>query len=113
MIFRLLRLLFRRLFRVTIDGVHDQFTHKKILITPNHVSFLDGILLALFLPIKPVFAIYSSITENGYMRWLKQFVDFVPLGRRSRWQSNIWCEWLSREGLSLSSPRGGLLLPGL
>ncbi|AKA38149.1 bifunctional acyl-ACP--phospholipid O-acyltransferase/long-chain-fatty-acid--ACP ligase [Yersinia ruckeri] len=79
MIFRLLRLLFRRLFRVTIDGVHDQFTHKKILITPNHVSFLDGILLALFLPIKPVFAIYSSITENGYMRWLKQFVDFVPL----------------------------------
>lgn len=52
--YRLLRALFRGLFRVTIEGVTDQFTHQKLIITPNHVSFLDGILLALFLPIKPV-----------------------------------------------------------
>lgn len=79
MILRLLRALFRRLFRVTIEGIGDQFSHQKILITPNHVSFLDGILLALFLPIKPVFAVYSSVTESWYMRWLKSYVDFVPL----------------------------------
>lgn len=49
MAYRLLRALFRGLFRVTIDGVTDQFKHEKLIITPNHVSFLDGALLALFL----------------------------------------------------------------
>ncbi len=79
MAYRLLRALFRGLFRVTIDGITDQFSHQKLIITPNHVSFLDGALLALFLPIKPVFAVYSNITESWYMRWLKPYVDFVAL----------------------------------
>ncbi|CNE88677.1 bifunctional acyl-[acyl carrier protein] synthetase/2-acylglycerophosphoethanolamine acyltransferase [Yersinia rohdei] len=77
--YSVLRALFRGLFRVTIEGVTDQFSHQKLIITPNHVSFLDGVLLALFLPIKPVFAVYSSITESWYMRWLSKYVDFVAL----------------------------------
>ncbi len=79
MVSRFLRALLRRLFRVTVEGITDQFTHPKLLITPNHVSFLDGMLLALFLPIKPVFAVYTSVTESWFMRWLKPYVDFVAL----------------------------------
>ena len=79
MIYTLLRWVFQRLYRIRIEGDSSQFQQSKLLITPNHVSFLDGVLLALFLPIKPVFAVYSSISDRWFMRWLKPYIDFVPL----------------------------------
>ncbi|MEQ9931429.1 bifunctional acyl-ACP--phospholipid O-acyltransferase/long-chain-fatty-acid--ACP ligase [Pectobacterium parvum] len=79
MIHTLLRWVFQRLYRIRIEGDSSQFQQSKLLITPNHVSFLDGVLLALFLPIKPVFAVYSSISDRWFMRWLKPYIDFVPL----------------------------------
>ncbi|MCX3309583.1 bifunctional acyl-ACP--phospholipid O-acyltransferase/long-chain-fatty-acid--ACP ligase [Pantoea vagans] len=79
MAFKILRLIFRLLWRVELRGDVAELHKQKVLITPNHMSFLDGMLLALILPIKPVFAVYSTISESWFMRLIKPFIDFVPL----------------------------------
>ncbi|CDL83698.1 Bifunctional protein aas (Includes: 2-acylglycerophosphoethanolamine acyltransferase; Acyl-(acyl-carrier-protein) synthetase) [Xenorhabdus cabanillasii JM26] len=79
MLLKFLRLLVRALFRVTVEGDDKHLKHPKCIITPNHISFLDGLLVGLFLPVKPVFAIYSNIATRSFLKFIKPYADVVPL----------------------------------
>lgn len=66
-------------FHAQIKGDLNRFNQEKLIITSNHVSFLDGVLLGVFLPVRPVFAIYSGYINHWLVRIAKRYVDFVPM----------------------------------
>jgi acyl-[acyl-carrier-protein]-phospholipid O-acyltransferase/long-chain-fatty-acid--[acyl-carrier-protein] ligase len=49
------------------------------LIVANHESFLDGVLLALFLPDRPLFVVHTWVQESKWLRPFLSFVDFVAV----------------------------------
>ncbi|MBE2293528.1 MAG: AMP-binding protein [Phycisphaerales bacterium] len=72
MLQRLTRFLCRRLFRVELCGwEHYPHHESRLLIVANHVSYLDGLLLAAFLPDMPVFVIDTHVAQRW---WVKPFI---------------------------------------
>ena len=69
---RLTRFLCRGLFRVELRGwEHYPRQESRLLIVANHVSYLDGLLLAAFLPDMPVFVIDTHVARRW---WVKPFI---------------------------------------
>lgn len=79
MVFKIIQTILKVLFHVRVKGNLNNFNQEKLIITSNHVSFLDGVLLGVFLPVRPVFAIYSGYIEHWLVKIAKRYVDFVPM----------------------------------
>src|SRR3984885_647404 len=79
----MLRTLMRMLFRVTVTGDPAAFHNDRTLIVANHESFLDGFLLALFLPVAATFVVHTEVTKNAAFRWLLRFVPHLAVDSAS------------------------------
>jgi acyl-[acyl-carrier-protein]-phospholipid O-acyltransferase/long-chain-fatty-acid--[acyl-carrier-protein] ligase len=76
----LLRLLLRFFYRVRVEGYeHYRQAGAHALIVANHTSFLDGVLLTLFLPERLTFAVNTQIARIWWARIGLMFVDFFTL----------------------------------
>lgn len=66
------------LFRIRITGSLESFNQtQRLLIIANHESFLDGLLLAIYLPVQPVFVVHTGIARNFFMRLVLKQVDHL------------------------------------
>jgi acyl-[acyl-carrier-protein]-phospholipid O-acyltransferase / long-chain-fatty-acid--[acyl-carrier-protein] ligase len=71
----LLQTVFRFFYRVEVTGLyHYDRADARAVVVVNHISFLDGALLAAYLPGKPSFAINSFIAREW---WLKPFLRLI------------------------------------
>lgn len=71
----ILRFLLTKFYRVEISGLPNyKKAGKRVLIVANHLSFLDAILLAIYLPDKPMFAINTFIARKW---WVKPFLKLA------------------------------------
>uniref|UniRef100_Q47J22 AMP-dependent synthetase and ligase:Phospholipid/glycerol acyltransferase n=1 Tax=Dechloromonas aromatica (strain RCB) TaxID=159087 RepID=Q47J22_DECAR len=75
----LLRGLARLLFRIEVPMQQASFDHQRLLIVANHQSFLDGLLIGLFLPIDPVFVVHTTIANSFFFRILLSQVEYLAV----------------------------------
>jgi acyl-[acyl-carrier-protein]-phospholipid O-acyltransferase/long-chain-fatty-acid--[acyl-carrier-protein] ligase len=74
-----LRYVFQVLFRVKAPKDTGQLVADRLLIVANHESFIDGLLLGLFLPINPVFVVHTTIAQNRWFKLILSMVDYLAV----------------------------------
>jgi acyl-[acyl-carrier-protein]-phospholipid O-acyltransferase/long-chain-fatty-acid--[acyl-carrier-protein] ligase len=75
----LLRAVCRILFRVEVRGTAVQPPPDKLLIVANHESFLDGLLIGLFLPYRATFVVHTTVLHNPLFRALLSRVPYLAV----------------------------------
>jgi acyl-[acyl-carrier-protein]-phospholipid O-acyltransferase/long-chain-fatty-acid--[acyl-carrier-protein] ligase len=71
------------LFRVRLDGAAAEFDNDRTLIVANHESFLDGLLLAAFLPVDATFVVHTQVTKSAFFRWVLRFTPHLVVDSTS------------------------------
>ncbi|MDP1756055.1 MAG: AMP-binding protein, partial [Pseudohongiella sp.] len=76
----LLKTLFSLLFRVQRRGsLPPHQASQRLLIVANHESFIDGMLLGLFLPLDPVFVVNTEIAKQPLFKLALGLVDYLAV----------------------------------
>ena len=107
-----LRILLNVLFRVTIAGSAEVFQNPRTLIVANHESFLDGLLLAVFLPVDATFVVHTEVTKNPWMRWMLRFVPHFVVDSTSPLAIKLICRLVESGKPVVIFPEGRLTVTG-
>lgn len=75
----ILRAVARLVFRIRVQGDSSAFQAERLVIVANHESFLDGLLLGLFLPVNPVFVVHTGITQQWLFRRILSLADYIAV----------------------------------
>ncbi|MGD9618007.1 MAG: acyl-[ACP]--phospholipid O-acyltransferase [Alphaproteobacteria bacterium] len=76
----LARIVLRLAYQVELRGAeHLASAGERVVIVPNHVSYLDGPLIAAFLPGNPIFAIDTAEAARWWVRPLLAGADIHPM----------------------------------
>lgn len=70
-----LRVICKVIFRVEVNGLTNVPTKNGLLIVANHESFLDGLLLGLFVPKRATFVVHTGVLKSWFFR---QFLRLTP-----------------------------------
>ena len=107
------RVLLRLLYRVTVTGKErlDQ-AGARVLVVANHSSFLDAVLLALFLTDRLTFAIDPRVARVWWVRPFLSFVDVLPVDPAKPFSTKALIKLLRADGKVMVFPEGRITVTG-
>ena len=107
-----LRLLARALFRVTVHGNVAEFDNERTLVVANHESFLDGLLLGIFLPVQATFVVHTQIAKNPFFAWMLRFIPHLVVDSTSPLAIKVICKLVETGKPVIIFPEGRLTVTG-
>ncbi|MEY3200618.1 MAG: hypothetical protein RIR70_168 [Pseudomonadota bacterium] len=75
----LLRGVCNLLFRVNVKGQLPEGDLSRLLVIANHESFLDGLLIGVYLPLNPVFVVHTGLMKSRLFRAMLSVVDYLTV----------------------------------
>jgi acyl-[acyl-carrier-protein]-phospholipid O-acyltransferase/long-chain-fatty-acid--[acyl-carrier-protein] ligase len=112
MIKTVLQLFFRLLFRVKTSGQQNIPKTKKLLVIANHESFLDGLLLGLFLPFRATFVVHTTVLNSFWFRLILSQVPHLAVDPTSPLAMKKVIKLLESDEPVVIFPEGRITLTG-
>lgn len=79
MLKQILKVFIGCLFRVKLTSITDVSQFERTLVVANHASFLDGVVLALFLPFDATFVVHTEVKAHWLYRHLLKLVPHLAV----------------------------------
>lgn len=107
----------KTVYRVRVYGLENVPRTGAAMITPNHVSFIDGIMLMMHIPRLTRFIVYADFVNNPKLNWLARIYEVIPIKADGGPKSLIQSLRTAREALNNGSlvcifPEGQLTRTG-
>jgi acyl-[acyl-carrier-protein]-phospholipid O-acyltransferase/long-chain-fatty-acid--[acyl-carrier-protein] ligase len=109
---RILRALLRPLFRIEVAGDTAGFVNERTLIVANHESFLDGLLLWVFLPVDATFVVHSQVAGKWPISWFLRHVRHLAVDSTSPLALKLTCKRVEAGEPVVIFPEGRLTITG-
>ena len=108
-----LRSILGLLYRVEVRGIeHLERAGPRVLVVANHTSFLDAILLAVFLPGPLTFAVNTFIARRWWMRPLLALVEHFPMDPTNPLSTKALIKYLRGDRRAVIFPEGRITVTG-
>src|ERR1700690_511463 len=109
---RVLQFVTRILFRVQVHGDTGKFGNERTLIVANHESLIDGLLLAVFLPVQATFVVHTTVARNPLNAWMLRFIPHLLVDSTSPLAMKIICKLVETGMPVVIFPEGRLTVTG-
>ncbi len=102
-----IRVLLVILYRVEVNGLeHYPQAGNRVLIIANHTSFLDALLLAVFLPERVTFTVDTQIANVWWVRVGLALAEFFPMDPSNPFAVKSLIQYLSQNRKAVVFPEG-------
>ncbi|MEM7616974.1 MAG: AMP-binding protein [Pseudomonadota bacterium] len=108
-----LQRLFSLCYKVEVKGLENyDKAGKRVLIVANHLSFLDAVLIATYLPEKPMFAINSHIAGRWYFKPFLLLVKAFSLDPTNPMATKSMIKEIKKDRKCVVFPEGRITVTG-